>query len=73
VRGGRDRRFLPAHEPEVGRDAGKQEVAVTIALHSGEVVSGVIGSSYRFEYTVVADTVNAIPMSGVLAAFVASR
>lgn len=38
--------------------AGKQELAVTIALHSGEVVAGVIGSPDRHEYTVVGDTVN---------------
>jgi adenylate cyclase len=31
---------------------------VTIALHSGEVVAGVIGSADRHEYTVVGDTVN---------------
>lgn len=40
------------------RDEGKQELAVTIALHSGEVVAGVIGSADRHEYTVVGDTVN---------------
>ena len=38
--------------------AGKQQLAVTIALHSGEVVAGVIGSADRHEYTVVGDTVN---------------
>jgi len=37
---------------------GKQELAVTIAIHSGEVVAGVIGSFDRHEYTVVGDTVN---------------
>jgi adenylate cyclase len=40
------------------RGEGKQDLAVTIALHSGEVVAGVIGSADRHEYTVVGDTVN---------------
>lgn len=38
--------------------AGKSSLAVTIAIHSGEVVAGVIGSVDRHEYTVVGDTVN---------------
>ncbi|MBI5503692.1 MAG: HAMP domain-containing protein [Deltaproteobacteria bacterium] len=38
--------------------AGKDPLAVTIAVHSGEVVAGVIGSADRHEYTVVGDTVN---------------
>ena len=37
---------------------GKDALVVTIAIHSGEVVAGVIGSSDRHEYTVVGDTVN---------------
>jgi adenylate cyclase len=40
------------------RREGKQELAVTVALHSGEVVAGVIGSADRHEYTVVGDPVN---------------
>ncbi len=40
------------------RAEGNQELAVTIAVHSGEVVAGVIGSFDRHEYTVVGDTVN---------------
>lgn len=39
-------------------EAGKPALAVTIAVHSGEVVAGVIGSNDRHEYTVVGDTVN---------------
>jgi len=38
--------------------AGKQALAVTTAVHSGEVVAGVIGAQDRHEYTVVGDTVN---------------
>jgi adenylate cyclase len=40
------------------RAEGKDPLAVTIAIHSGEVVAGVIGSADRHEYTVVGDTVN---------------
>ena len=47
------------HELNLRRRAeGKDELAVTIAIHSGEVVAGVIGSADRHEYTVVGDTVN---------------
>ncbi len=38
--------------------AGKEPLSVTTAVHSGEVVAGVIGSQDRHEYTVVGDTVN---------------
>lgn len=37
---------------------GREPLAVTMAMHSGEVVAGVIGSPDRHEYTVVGDTVN---------------
>jgi len=37
---------------------GKEALAVTTAVHSGEVVAGVIGAQDRHEYTVVGDTVN---------------
>ncbi len=40
------------------REDGKQELSLTIAIHSGEVVAGTIGSLDRYEYTVVGDTVN---------------
>ncbi|HYC01122.1 MAG TPA: adenylate/guanylate cyclase domain-containing protein [Candidatus Limnocylindrales bacterium] len=40
------------------RRAGKPPLAVTNAVHTGEVVAGVIGSADRHEYTVVGDTVN---------------
>ncbi len=37
---------------------GREPLAVTMAMHSGDVVAGVIGSPDRHEYTVVGDTVN---------------
>ncbi len=37
---------------------GKDPLAVSVALHSGEVIAGMIGSPDRHEYTVVGDTVN---------------
>jgi adenylate cyclase len=37
---------------------GKARLAVAMALHSGEVVAGVIGAEDRHEYTVIGDTVN---------------
>ncbi len=38
--------------------AGKPPLAVSVAVHSGEVVAGTIGSAGRHEYTVIGDTVN---------------
>jgi len=40
------------------RTAGKPALAVTLAVHSGDVVAGTIGASERHEYTVIGDTVN---------------
>lgn len=40
------------------RREGKEALATTNAIHSGEVVAGVIGAVDRHEYTVVGDTVN---------------
>lgn len=40
------------------RERGKDALAMTIAIHSGEVVAGVIGSADRHEFTVIGDTVN---------------
>jgi adenylate cyclase len=37
---------------------GKPSLAVTLAVHSGDVVAGTIGASERHEYTVIGDTVN---------------
>lgn len=37
---------------------GKQAVKIGIGLHSGQMVSGFIGSSQRLEYTCIGDTVN---------------
>lgn len=38
--------------------AGKSELAVAMAIHTGEVLAGVIGAEDRHEYTVIGDTVN---------------
>jgi adenylate cyclase len=38
--------------------AGKPTLAMTLAVHSGDVVAGTIGASERHEYTVIGDTVN---------------
>ncbi len=40
------------------RAAGKQALAVTVAVHSGDVLAGTIGAADRHEYTVIGDTVN---------------
>jgi adenylate cyclase len=37
---------------------GKPVLAVTLAVHSGDVVAGTIGASERHDYTVIGDTVN---------------
>ncbi|HYC56815.1 MAG TPA: adenylate/guanylate cyclase domain-containing protein [Candidatus Binatia bacterium] len=49
-------RLRPLNERRIAR--GKAPLAVTNAVHTGEVVAGVIGSKDRHEYTVVGDTVN---------------
>jgi adenylate cyclase len=38
--------------------AGKPPLAVTMGVHSGEVLAGTIGAADRHEYTVIGDTVN---------------
>jgi adenylate cyclase len=43
---------------ETRRALGKPTLAVTIAVHSGDVVAGTIGASERHDYTVIGDTVN---------------
>jgi adenylate cyclase len=53
---GLDERILELNERRTAR--GKDPLALTVALHSGEVVAGMIGSPDRHEYTVVGDTVN---------------
>jgi class 3 adenylate cyclase len=40
------------------RTLDKPTLAVTLAVHSGDVVAGTIGASERHEYTVIGDTVN---------------
>ena len=40
------------------RAAGKPPLAVTVAVHSGDVLAGTIGAEDRHEYTVIGDTVN---------------
>jgi len=51
------------------RDAGRDEVNVRIAIHSGPVVVGDIGSDTRVDYTVLGNTVN---IAARLEEFVAS-
>jgi adenylate cyclase len=53
---GLEGKVLELNERRAAR--GKDPLAVTIAIHSGEVVAGMIGSPDRHEYTVVGDTVN---------------
>ncbi len=48
-----------AQEAERQRQAGDPPVRVRIGLHSGPAVVGNIGSTSRYNYTVVGDTVNA--------------
>src|SRR6185369_8994357 len=38
--------------------AGKPELRIAMALHTGEVLAGTIGALDRHEYTVIGDTVN---------------
>jgi adenylate cyclase len=38
--------------------AGKPELSVAMAVHTGEVLAGTIGAADRHEYTVIGDTVN---------------
>lgn len=39
-------------------DEGHQPIHIGIGLHSGNVLAGNIGSSYRLEYTIIGDSVN---------------
>jgi len=43
---------------EARRARGEEAIEIGIALHSGELVAGAIGSTKRMEYTVIGDTVN---------------
>ncbi|MFQ5478780.1 MAG: adenylate/guanylate cyclase domain-containing protein [Candidatus Binatia bacterium] len=40
------------------REAGLAELAVSIGVHSGEVLAGMLGADERHEYTVIGDAVN---------------
>jgi adenylate cyclase len=53
---GLEEKMIELNEMRAAR--GKEPLAVSIAIHSGEVVAGMIGSPDRHEYTVVGDTVN---------------
>jgi adenylate cyclase len=53
---GLESKLVELNESRAAR--GKEPLAVSIALHSGEVVAGMIGSPDRHEFTVVGDAVN---------------
>lgn len=40
------------------REAGLAKLAVSIGVHSGEVLAGMLGADERHEYTVIGDAVN---------------